>query len=184
MYEVSNMKTKNFLFLLCLLASTMQLRAQNNWMASLPDNVYITQLSIPGAHDAATSGMTLPINRTQSLTIPDQWEAGVRAFDLRPKKDGMIYHSTFSTGISLATALGYLKSKLQANPRELAIVIMRNESDDGQENGAWPNAIQPILEPFNAVDGNYKGLVEWNNHLRLGDVRGKILILTRDEVAG
>lgn len=75
-----------YLMMLVLLASAMQLRAQNNWMASLPDNVYITQLSIPGAHDAATSGMILGANKTQVLTIPNQWEAGVRAFDLRPKK--------------------------------------------------------------------------------------------------
>ena len=78
---------KIYLITLALAAFTMQqLRAQNNWMASLPDNVYISQILIPGAHDAATSGMTLSINKTQSKTISEQWDAGVRAFDLRPKR--------------------------------------------------------------------------------------------------
>lgn len=171
-----------YLMMLVLLASAMQLRAQNNWMASLPDNVYITQLSIPGAHDAATSGMTLGINKTQALTIPNQWEAGVRAFDLRPKKDGTIYHSSFSTGITLTQALGYLKTKLQANPTEFAIVLMRNESNGGANEDGWQTAIKSILDAYAAADGNYRGTVEWNNRLRLSDVRGKILILTRDAV--
>ena len=165
-----------------LIAFAMQLRAQNNWMASLPDNVYITQLSIPGAHDAATSGMTFDINKTQALTIPNQWEAGVRAFDLRPKKDGKIYHSSFSTGITLTQALGYLKTKLQDNPTEFAIVLMRNESDDGANEDGWQTAIKSILDAYAAADGNYRGTVEWNNRLKLSDVRGKILILTRDAV--
>ena len=172
-----------FVVLFAFAALQTVLADGKNWMASLPDNVYITQLSIPGAHDAATSGVSVGLAKTQTMTISEQWDVGVRAFDLRPKKDGIIYHGIISTGISLSTALGYLKSKLQTNPQEFAIVIMRNESDGGQEDGAWPAAIRPILLPFNAEDGNYKGLVEWNNHLRLGDVRGKILMLTRDEVA-
>lgn len=171
-----------YLIMLVLVASAMQLRAQNNWMASLPDNVYITQLSIPGAHDAATSGMTLGINKTQALTIPNQWEAGVRAFDLRPKKNGEIYHSSSSTRITLTQALGYLKTKLQANPTEFAIVLMRNESNGGANEDGWQTAIKPILDAYAAADGNYRGTVEWNNRLRLSDVRGKILILTRDAV--
>lgn len=177
-----------YLIMLVLVASAMQLRAQNNWMASLPDNVYITQLSIPGAHDAATS--TVWIGKTQQYTISEQWDRGIRAFDLRPTDEnanGPIYHGSGiareSTGTTLRAELGNLKAKLQANPTEFAIVIFRNENNSGQNNGTWKNVIKPILDAYAAADGNYRGTVDWNNHLRLSDVRGKILLLARDEVA-
>ena len=159
-----------------------------NWMASLPDNVYITQLSIPGAHDAATSGVSsisAYFAKTQNLTLSDQWDAGVRAFDLRPKtsgSNGPIYHGTAPTGVTLRDALGYLKTKLADNPQEFAIVIIRNEGNSGQEGdaatGKWHQVIAPILESYNDV------LTEWHRDLTLGDVRGKIIVLARDEVVG
>lgn len=158
-----------------------------NWMASLPDNVYITQLSIPGAHDAATSGVSsisAYFAKTQNLTLSDQWDAGVRVFDLRPtdeSADGPIYHGagTFraSTGITLKSALNTLKTKLTDNNKEFAIVIIRNENNTGQDDGKWKNVIKPILDSFNDV------LTEWHRDLTLGDVRGKIIVLARDEVA-
>lgn len=157
-----------------------------NWMASLPDNVYITQLSIPGAHDAATSGVSsisAYFAKTQNLTLSDQWDAGVRVFDLRPtdeSADGPIYHGagTFraSTGVTLKSALNTLKTKLTDNNKEFAIVIIRNENNTGQDNGKWKNVIKPILDSFNDV------LTEWHRDLRLSDVRGKIIVLARDEV--
>ena len=171
------------------LAAIQTARADgNNWMASLPDNVYITQLSIPGAHDAASSGVGSVYAyyaKTQTKDINGLWDAGVRAFDLRPKTsgtDGPIYHGSASTGVTLRQALGYLRDKLAANPKEFAIVIMRNEGDSGQEGeeqtGTWHNVIAPILTDFDAVT------VAWNPNLRLSDVRGKILILARDKVYG
>lgn len=156
-----------------------------NWMASLPDNVYITQLSIPGAHDAATSTCSsLTGAKTQTYTVSEQWERGVRVFDLRPTDEnanGPIYHGSgilrASTGTTLRAELGNLKTKLAANPTELAIVIIRNENNSGQDNGKWKEVIKPILDSYNDV------LTEWHRDLTLGDVRGKIIVFARDEVA-
>lgn len=156
-----------------------------NWMASLPDNVYITQLSIPGAHDAATSTCSsLTGAKTQTYTVSEQWERGVRVFDLRPTDEnanGPIYHGSgilrASTGTTLRAELGNLKTKLAANPTEFAIVIIRNENNSGQDNGKWKEVIKPILDSYNDV------LTEWHRDLTLGDVRGKIIVFARDEVA-
>ena len=176
---------KNFALSLLMLTATLTAWAGGkDWMASLPDNVYITQLSIPGAHDAATSGVSSSYAKTQNLTISAQWDAGVRAFDLRPtdeSADGPIYHGSglfrASTGVTLRSALNTLKTKLTDNSTEFAIVIMRNENNSGQDNGKWKSVIKPILDSFN------DDLIAWNRDLTLGDVRGKILILARDEVA-
>jgi hypothetical protein len=56
-----------------------------SWMTPLPDDTPVSRLSIPGAHDAATSSITSwPMwTKPQELDIAALWNAGVRAFDLR-----------------------------------------------------------------------------------------------------
>lgn len=100
----------------------MQAQAQqtaedgSDWMKYLPDNVYLSQVSMPGSHDACTmygshyeykSGMpgeryhfkwlqnvvfgymnTTKIIKAQELSIEEQLAAGVRMFDLRPSASG------------------------------------------------------------------------------------------------
>ncbi|WP_295935465.1 fimbrillin family protein [uncultured Alistipes sp.] len=102
--------------------SDMQKQAQqtftdnSDWMKFLPDNVYLSQVSMPGSHDACTmfgshyeykSGMpderyhykflqdvvfgfmnTTKIIKAQELSIEEQLAAGVRMFDLRPSSPG------------------------------------------------------------------------------------------------
>lgn len=88
----------------------------SDWMASLPDNAYLSQVSIPGSHDACTmygshyeytSGKpgeryhfkwlqnivfgyinTTKMIKAQELSIEEQLAAGVRMFDLRPSASG------------------------------------------------------------------------------------------------
>ena len=167
------------LFLMAIVGTMSSALADGtNWMTSLPDNVYITQLSIPGAHDAASQNSLL--GATQALSLEDQWNTGVRAFDLRPTTDSAdapIMHGDTSTGVTFRQALNLFKTKLTATPGEFCVIIFRNESDGGQEDGKWVQIIKPILESFDDY------IVAWTPNLRLGDVRGKILLLARDEVA-
>ena len=88
----------------------------SDWMKYLPDNVYLSQVSMPGSHDACTmygshyeykSGMpgeryhfkwlqnvvfgymnVTKIIKAQELSIEEQLAAGVRMFDLRPSASG------------------------------------------------------------------------------------------------
>ena len=84
---------------------------RSDWMKYLPDNTYLSQVSIPGSHDACAiygshyeykSGMpqeryhfkwllswlgntnTTKVTKAQELSIEEQLAAGVRMFDLRP----------------------------------------------------------------------------------------------------
>lgn len=61
-----------------------------DWMKNLPDNIYISQLSIPGTHDSGTgNGVALAaFSQCQDIPVSQQWAAGIRAFDLRPKVKG------------------------------------------------------------------------------------------------
>lgn len=89
---------------------------RSDWMKYLPDNVHLSQVSMPGSHDACTiygshyeykSGMpgeryhfkwlqnvvfgymnVTKIIKAQELSIEEQLAAGVRMFDLRPSASG------------------------------------------------------------------------------------------------
>lgn len=146
-------------------------------MNGLNDNIFISQLSIPGAHNAATKGLSIG-GKCQDKDIGGLWDAGVRVFDLRPTDaEGCpIYHGILSTGITLTTALSTITSKLSAYPSDFAIIIMRNENDGGSTDN-WKSRVGAIMNNFS----NY--VIPLNPNLRLGDVRGKVIVLSRDYYA-
>ena len=178
------MRNEKFFALLCvaLLAFSLTGNAQSsskaNWITglNLNDNVYISQLSLPGAHDAATK--SLAIGKCQDKDLAGLWDAGVRVFDLRPTDgDGCpINHGILSTGINLTQALTTITGRLQANPQEFAIVLMRNENGDGSTDN-WKTRVTAIMNGFSSY------VIPFNNNLRVGDVRGKVVILSRDYFA-
>lgn len=58
--------------------------ANADWMSKLKGNPCITRLAIPGTHDSGAYQWTIkPMTRAQTLSIPEQLEIGVRAFDIR-----------------------------------------------------------------------------------------------------
>lgn len=57
-----------------------------NWMSYIKDEVKITQVAMPGSHNAGTLGM-FRMAECQSGTLYDQYACGVRFFDLRFKAD-------------------------------------------------------------------------------------------------
>ena len=167
----------------------------NNWISALPDKVYASRLSIPGTHDAATGdGTVFSLGRTQSLSLQEQWDLGIRMFDLRPGykrvRKGMfkyvnelhIYHGIVETKTSFKEAIKVLSDKLAANPGEFAIIVMRFENDSPLYNkrDVWNSLMCDFLasEDFPAARR-----VDFKPGLTVGDLRGKILVLSRDAYA-
>lgn len=154
-----------------------------SWMKRLTDDTPLTQLSIPGAHDAASSGITAWTSwtRTQDRNIAELWNCGVRAFDLRPALvDGVlgIYHDKYSAHVSLLQVMQALVLALSKHPGECAVVIIRHEEEADGNNPLWKDAMGACLDGFRS------SLVDYAPDLTLGDLRGKILVLSRSEYAG
>ena len=184
---------KHALTLCLLLLLTMSLYAEN-WMKRLPDNAYVATLSIPGSHDTGTGngfpGITTSIYgpfgdkyaRTQEKSLEEQWNIGVRAFDMRPAvKDNYLNdnHGIMPTNLRFDDALYFLRDKLIENPSEFVIIHLLHASA-GDDNAS--NYGERLLELFNRDDLK-DFFIDYKPTLTVRDMRAKILILSRDQYA-
>ena len=172
---------KRFIVFCCvvqLLNSALAQTDNSGWMASLQDTVPVCRLSIPGTHDSGTSSVRFPMRhyaRTQTMNLSEQWDAGIRFFDLRPKLDGdelKIYHGPANCHITLEEALLILKEKLELNPSEFCIV-MTNSAGGGQV------AVDKTMELINSVI-LARMLADFKADMTVADIRGRILFIHRN----
>lgn len=153
------------------------------WMTGLADDTPVTCLSIPGAHDAASTTITAykRWTRTQELDIAALWNCGVRAFDLRPAwVDGSmgLYHDKYSAHVGFQAVMDALVLAIDRHPGEGAIVIIRHEEEADGNAAEWASEMGAIL------DGLRPRLASWHPDMTLGELRGKILVLSRNAYTG
>lgn len=171
----------------------------NNWITPLADDIYVSQLSIPGTHDACTGDGTqygTGIGQTQDLDLADQWNMGIRCFDLRPRygrTDGAtvdgdtvhnlwINHGGVSTKWSMDAAVASFKEWLEANPGEFAIIIMRHEDEGDNKSSSWADTMADALADYAKMTNKTTGeglTVNFKPDLTIGECRGKILFMMR-----
>lgn len=170
----------------------------NNWITPLDDNIYVSQLSIPGTHDAATGdGTTFSLGKTQDRTLDQQFEMGIRAFDLRPainaSKEMILCHGAVATRFGWDQVMERFKYYLNENPGEFIIAFIRHEDEySGTSISHWTNEnttekwkpmMQEKLEAMKATINPATGesyTIDFRPDLTIGDMRGKILFLCRD----
>ncbi len=161
----------------------------DNWMSELPDDIFVANLSIPGAHDAATGNGLGRIfglisgdryARTQDIDLSEQWAMGVRAFDLRPCTTTGGYlnvnHGIAPTNISFDDALYLLRDSIIANPSEFAIIHLLHASEGDSGSYDYETLLREVIDSDEMKDY----LMDFHRNLTVGDMRGKILILYRD----
>lgn len=125
----------------------------SNWMSMIDNDVlFASQLSLPGTKHSYTyqlynneSGRydaNSGIMRTfQTQTIDEQFDAGVRAFDVKlVGANANIYVGTQSTSMTIGNMLTSLKNKLDDVPSEFVIVGI-NYVDDGMSAAEWLDAV-------------------------------------------
>lgn len=159
----------------------------NNWITPLDDNIYVSQLSIPGTHDAATGdGTPNGLGETQERTLDEQFEMGIRAFDIRPAvKDNriIICHGAVETTYEWEQVMARFEYYLQKNPGEFIIVLMRHETEYDGDNSNWGAMMQTRLQNIKDATNpatNESYAIDFRPDLTIGDMRGKILFLCRD----
>ncbi len=172
-------------------------KSGNNWITPLDDKIYVQQLSIPGTHDSGTKDVESLLSfkgNTQSFTIKEQWDMGIRAFDFRTAYNSdenkmWLWHGFTATTESLESALSTISSALEIDKGEFAIIQFRHEDETfpvfGQKSAGltqkntdeskWKSEMYSVLKTFD------NKIIQWKPELTIGECRGKIIILTRNE---
>jgi 1-phosphatidylinositol phosphodiesterase len=166
----------------------------SSWMARLSDQQSLSDIAMPGSHDSATYVIGVPelaqkINvvlpgvtglrgvafvQTQTLTIREQLDHGVRFLDLRVNAAGegfTMYHGPVPLGIGLSSVLDQVEAFLQANPSETVLTCFKRENNDDRDK------ISEKLREYLAKRGNCYFLEA--RVPKLKEVRGKAVVINR-----
>lgn len=164
----------------------------NNWITPLDGNIYVSQMSIPGSHDAATGEEMVSFigdifAQTQEQTLQAQWNLGVRAFDLRPAiykatfgstNELWLWHGVTRVSVSWATAMNTIKANLTDHPGEFAIVLFRHE-DETPAVGKDNDKTNFNTYMTNWVNANKSWIVDWRPDITIDECRGKLILISR-----
>lgn len=149
-----------------------------NWMSQIRDDVNLTDLLIPGTHDAATAASIVPYVKTQLTNIRGQLEAGVRYIDLRGgfgwvEKDTNIltYHAWAPLyGVWFTDIFDSIVAFLRKHPEET--VLLQVSIDTAGEHRAVP-----IMKFLTERYGDF--FFTENRIPDLGEARGKMVLMNR-----
>ena len=153
-----------------------------NWTKYLKDDTYISDITIPGTHDSYTYDMPIKSEgRDQQLNIKGQWEAGVRAFDVRIGFNYVIRHGPFAcfdglSSISMEDGYKMIKKQLDDHKDEFAIVFTAYETMDKLEPG-MPDDWRKIVRNAEISIFGEENIVSFRPDLTVYDVRGKIVLV-------
>lgn len=149
-----------------------------NWMKELPDELKLCYSSIPGTHDSGTKGFSFS-GETQKLSIKEQLNAGVRAFDIRAgvynSSTLRIYHSEYLCGDeSMEQIFDTFTGFLTEHPSECLFIILKRECGD---ESTWKSLMAGCLEKYKSF------FVDLKRGQNIGQTRGKIFMMSRDKYA-
>lgn len=159
----------------------------SKWMKSIPDEVNLFTLDIPGTHDCAANFIGFSkMTRCQNTDVFGQLSLGVRALDVRvaPNKNRLILvhgrNKAFASAekgakvLEMNDVIKQIKRFLSDNPSETVIFQFKNDSEKKMEECFDILWNQHILKE--------KNLWYTENRIpQIGEVRGKIVLLRRCE---
>lgn len=149
-----------------------------NWMSQLDDNVSIRNINMPGSHDTmALYSIADLAGQCQSLSLHDQLNLGVRFLDIRLKEDHdklIAVHGFIDQKVSFETITKTIEEFIEKNPSEFIIMSVKEEADPSNSEISFENSLKSYLNK-----DIYLKDTELPN--KLGDVRGKVMLLSRYE---
>lgn len=168
---------------------------EDNWITSLPDydNIYLTELSVPGAWYA---GSTESYQATSSIT--DLWKAGVRAFAVECRTNSELGWSgytpnyicisgtgrntslgtnAYTDGTNITTVLDTLRTVLTNHKDEYAVLVL-SYADGGSGGHRDKDHAYFLQGVANALSGYtdivYSGPI--TKSTTVGQVKGKLIV--------
>ncbi len=145
------------------------------WLTSLPNTLKLSQLSLPGTHDT----MSLyggDITQTQSMSLFDQLNSGIRVLDIRcwHKNDAFqIAHGLIPQNATFQDVLDTVDAFLAENPGETVVMRVKEEN-------VGTNNTRSFADTYNAIVSKYPGLflgAAAGSNPTLGAMRGKAVLI-------
>ena len=151
-----------------------------NWMSSIDGNPSLTQLTIPGTHDAcARVGGLGNFASCQNLSLAEQFNAGIRFVDIRCRLINnafAIYHGMVYQQLDFCDVVTLCHHFLKAHPTECILMSVKHE-------GETENSIDSFEQVFKRYAKEDPDLWHFGSSVPyLDEVRGKIVLLRRFEV--
>lgn len=146
-----------------------------NWMKYLPDSIPITELCLAGSHDTWTNNIGVPSSaRCQEWEMSEQFRLGARVFDLRAGMDLRIIHGPAKTPYYAKEEMKRLDKLLTDHPKEFVFLNVQFESNwiYTSPTEGWKKSMDKCLKE----DLGAGRAIVYRDGLKLGDVRGKVLI--------
>ena len=146
-----------------------------SWMKSIPDTTKISQMTIPGTHNScALHGICCA--RTQTWSLPEQMNAGLRYFDIRLRLYNntlRAFHEFIDQEDTFDIILNYALNFLEQNPSES--IIMQIVKEYKVENCS--KSIQDMYDEY--IKDIKDKIVDFKkkDDIKMGDIRGKILMV-------
>lgn len=155
----------------------------NNWITGMEDKVLISQLSIPGTANSFSSnysGTDAEYYKAQTASFEQQWNAGIRCFELRcPNSDDnsldgvQLQCNREDLSITFGQAVDMIWKKVK-NTGEFAMIMPAFESNAGRNVEDFAND----LNQFFTDHSDYK-YVTYGRELTVGDARGSLMFIAR-----
>lgn len=170
-----------------------------NWMSKLPDSMYLSEVNMPGTHDAGAARMltdaanAVSSTLCQQLYINEQLNSGIRALDIRVDRanasttdnpnivhgfSAMLCKNIKGKELKFKEVMDTAKNFLATHPGETVIMTIKG---DGKLIGS-DDDIAKVVDKY-ISDSTYPiyrpGKDNQNKIPKLGEVRGKIVLIRR-----
>ena len=159
-----------------------------DWMAPLPDERLLSELTIPGTHDSTTRYAQLGwFSKCQALSVEEQLDMGFRYLDIRLGSNGaggfQLMHGftvckagpmPWSRALTLDDVLAGCYAFLQAHPPETVLFAVKYEHGD-----ASVSQVQQTLDAY--LQKNPEAWLLTDTMPTLGEARGRLVLLRRWE---
>lgn len=154
-----------------------------DWMKRLADQKKIGEISIPGTHDSA-SFYGGDIVQTQSMSITEQLNAGVRFLDIRLRHINdvfAIHHGPVFQKQFFGDILNQVSDFLKQNPSEFVLMRVKDEYTEENITRTFQDTFSDYISKYPDVIFNPAGDSYFPS---VYEVRGKIVFLDQIPTTG
>lgn len=122
----------------------------SDWLSSLPDEVLLSSLSLPGTHESLSRGHGGEIAECQTLSLESQLKAGIRVLDVRCRhveNSFAIHHGIIFMHLMFGDVLQMVSKFLTDHPKETVLMRVKEEYDSANVTVTF-EVIYPKLLKF------------------------------------